>query len=319
MSSLPAALVDDFLAHAEPGPFEYEACHSIRGTEEGAPWLVFGFAIHGNEHGSLPALLRLQRELTRTPARCSITLLLGNVDAVRADQRFLEEDFNRVFTFDRAANSSERRRAERVRPVLDRADFFLDFHQTQTPTSEPFYTFPWSDELVSWARVLRMARVGLTRPAGESFSPGLRCLDEYVRDRARVGLTIETGFRGQDDAQAELVYQGARRAIDAWDAIALSGRSIADLATTTPTIDWYHTEHIIRSDGSKVKLRPGLENWSRIEANEVLTGPDSVEVRSSAAGYALFPKYFKEGETPPPELLRIACPFAEGPRSITPS
>lgn len=313
MSPSPLALTDEFLAQAEPGPFAYDACHHISGTSENAPTLVFGFAIHGNEHGSLPALLRLQRELTRAPARSHITLLLGNVDAVRADERFLEEDFNRVFTFDRPASSLERKRAELVRPILDRADFFLDFHQTQTPTSQAFYTFPWSDELVAWARVLQMAKVGLTRPAGQAFSSGLRCLDEYVRDRGKVALTIETGMRGQDELQAELVYQGARRAILAWDAITEKETSLAALAARAPEIAWYHTQHIIRSDGQSLRLKPGLENWTELEAGELLSAPGSVVVRSPSSGYALFPKYVKDGETPPPELLRIASPFEPGP------
>lgn len=311
MTSSHLSQVDEFLARAVPGPFAYEACHHIPAESEDAPWLVFGFAIHGNEHGSLPALLRLQDELTRSPAAVHVTLLLGNVDAIRADERFLEEDFNRVFTFDRPAASAERKRAERVRPILDRADFFLDFHQTQTPTSRPFYTFPWSEELVLWARVLSLAEVGLTRPAGQAFSSGLRCLDEYVRDRGRTGLTIETGMRGQDWAQAERVYQGARRAISAWEAIHQGRASLSSLAEDAPSIDFYQTEHIIPSDGQNVRLRPGLENWSRVERGERLSALGSKEILSPWTGYALFPKYFNADQSPPPELLRLARPFVE--------
>lgn len=308
-ASVPS-FVDSFLAAARPGPFEYEACHHVAGRRSDAPWLVFGFAIHGNEHGSLPALLRLQRELKDGGQDAHVTLLLGNIDAITKDVRFVDEDFNRVFTFDRTAESRERKRAERVRPILDRADFFLDFHQTQTKTREPFYTFPWSPELVTWARLLGLAEVGLTRPMGQSFSPGLKCLDEYVRDREKIGLTIETGYRGQDEAQAELAYRGARRAIEAWERLA-SGQSLAELAPAGPPIRWYHTEHIIASSGQELRLREGLENWTEVQAGERLSAPGSRELTSPASGYVLFPKYFGPGESPPPELARIAIPFRE--------
>jgi succinylglutamate desuccinylase len=302
------ALVDSFLAAARPGPFEYEACHHVAGRRSDAPWLVFGFAIHGNEHGSLPALLRLQRELEDGGQEAHVTLLLGNIDAIEKDVRFVEEDFNRVFTFDQPAKSCERKRAERVRPILDRADFFLDFHQTQTKTREPFYTFPWARELVTWARVLGLAEVGLTRPMGQSFSPGLKCLDEYVRDRGKIGLTIETGYRGQDVAQAELVYRGARRAIDAWNRL-VSGIALDDIVATAPPIRWYQTEHVIASAGQELRLRAGLENWTEVRAGELLSAAGSRELTSPATGYVLFPKYFGPDESPPPELARIAVPF----------
>jgi len=308
------AYLGEFLERAEPGPFLYEACHHFPGSRDDAPHVVFGFCIHGNEHGSLPALVQLQRELALSEREVSVTLLLGNVDAIRREVRFIEEDFNRVFTFDRPAESGERRRAERVRPILDRADFFLDFHQTQTKTKEPFYTFPWFVELGDWARALGLARVGLTRPSTEAFSPGLCCLDEYVRGRGKVGLTIELGLRGQDQAQAALALQGARRTLKIFDDL-LSGRStLASLAAEEDEIDWYESSHIIRPNGSELRLRPGLENWTLISQGETLSEVGSPLVTSPFAAAALFPKYPGRSESPPAELLRLARPVADPTR-----
>jgi succinylglutamate desuccinylase len=306
--------LEEFLERAAPGPFLYEACHYFEGVNPDAPHVVFGFCIHGNEHGSLPALLQLQRELAVSEREVSVTLLLGNVDALRRDVRFVEEDFNRVFTFDRPAESLERRRAERVRPILDRTDFFLDFHQTQTKTKEPFYTFPWFIELGDWARALGLARVGLTRPPTEAFSPGLCCLDEYVRARGQVGLTIELGTRGQDPAQAALALTGARRTLRAFDEI-LSGRStLTSLAAEADEIDWYESAHVIRSRGNEIRLRPGLENWTLVSQGETLSEVGSPLVTSPFAAAALFPKYPGRAEAAPPELLRLARPVTDPTR-----
>ncbi|HSC86679.1 MAG TPA: succinylglutamate desuccinylase/aspartoacylase family protein, partial [Polyangiaceae bacterium] len=194
------ALLERFQAIARPGSLGVPYSHHAPGSGRHTQHVVLGFAIHGNEHGTLPALLRLTEELndgSLSPGG-PVTLLLGNPEAVLADERFLEEDFNRVFTFDRPAQSLERRRAEQVRPLLDRADWFLDFHQTQTPTERAFWTFPWDRRLALLARALAPASVGLTRKPGQAFSAGMCCLDEYVRNRGCVGTTVELGLRGRD-------------------------------------------------------------------------------------------------------------------------
>lgn len=304
------SLVDRFKSAARPGPFTDPYCHHHAGAGRHARHVVLGFAIHGNEHGTLPALLRLQEELDsgRLVPGGPVTLLLGNPEAILHDERFLEEDFNRVFTFDREATSLERKRAEIVRPLLDRADVFLDFHQTQTPTERAFWTFPWEGDLHLWARALRIADVGLTRAGGQAFSPGLRCLDEYVRDRGKIGITVEVGFRGADAAQAERTYQGALRLIELVDAIEAGSTTLEHAASEAPAITWYRTVHIVRAEGPEYRLRDGYQNWSRVDAGEVLSEPSAPMLVAPISGVALFPKYPPPGQDPPPELMRLAEP-----------
>lgn len=282
------------------------------GTGRHERHVVLGFLIHGNEHGTLPAALRLQEELQerRLEPGGPVTLLIGNPEAARKDERFLEEDFNRVFTFDRPATSLERRRAEAVRPLLDSAHFFLDFHQTQTPTYSPFWTFPWNEELALWARALAIAPVGLTRKAGQAFSPGLCCLDEYVRNRGQLGLTVEVGFRGADPVQAELAYQGARRLLQLIDALQSGETSLENAALAQAELSWFSTTHTIRTTSPELRLRPGLQNFSPIQQGERLSADGSPELHAPASGVALFPKYPAPGQAPPPELLHLAEPVA---------
>ncbi len=305
MTAVEQALVERFLSSATPGPFGYEACHHVPGRGAHASHVVIGFVIHGNEHGSLPAALELQRKLTEDPPQGPVTLLLGNLDAVERNVRFVEEDFNRVFTFDRPADSLERKRAERVRPILDAADVFLDIHQTQTPTTSAFYTFPWSTELGLWARALAAAPVGLTRKGGEVFSPGLRCLDEYVRDRGRTGLTVEIGMCGQDPDQAARALAASERLLTVADAIAVGSATLEESAIGQPPIEWYQTMHIVESDNDGSRLVDGLENWTDVEEGQLVArNPDH---HSPLAGKALFPKYPPPGLPPPPDLLRLAA------------
>ncbi len=297
------SLLDQFLSRACPGPFSYQQCHHFQGNGAHPLHCVLGFLVHGNEYGTLPAALKLQQDLLERPPAGPVTLLLGNVDAARAEQRYLEEDFNRVFTFDRTAETLERRRAETVRPILDACDIFLDFHQTQTETKSPFWTLPWKQDLVLLARALSLAPRGLTRRADQAFSPGRRCLDEYVRDRQKLGLTVEVGFRGWDSVQEERAYLGGHRLLSIAERMA-SGQSLDAIATEHPPVAWYETAHVVTS-AEGLRLRSGLVNWSKVVQGENLAA-GGAEVLCPFNGYALFPKYPSRDERPPPELLRIA-------------
>lgn len=301
------ALLAAFRARCNPGPFAYPDCHHHPGSGAHGQHVVIGCLIHGNEHGTLPAAIRLVEALESGEIAPGgpVTILLGNPEAARANQRFLEEDFNRVFTFDRPAQSHERRRAEEVRPILDAADVFLDLHQTQTPTEKPFWTFPWEGDLGLWARAIAAAPVGLTRRAGQSFASGTCCLDEYVRGRGMPGLTVELGMRGQDPEQAERAFGAMRRLIEVVDATA-AGASLAELAAAMPAMAWYQTTHVVPAATSEHRLRPGVCNWTRVAAGERLSPPDAPEILAPAEGYVLFPKYPRPQDPPPPDLFRLA-------------
>lgn len=269
--------------------------------------LVLGFLTHGNEFGTLPAAVRLLealREKRLQPAG-PVSIVLGNVAAACQNQRFLEEDLNRVFTFDQEPKSLERRRAEELRPLFDEADFFLDFHQTQTPTESAFWTFPWEGDLGSWARVIGAAPLGLTRAAGGSFSKGRCCIDEYVRSRGRPALTAEVGEKGWDEEQAERTFVASMRLIEAYDAVKLGQQQLETLARGAEAVRWFETRDIVPARSGADALRPGLGNWTEVEEGELLSAPGCPELRASHSGRVLFPKYPRPGDPPAPELYRL--------------
>lgn len=300
-------LLEQFRALVDAGPFGYEWAYHHPGQGRHTTHAVIGCLIHGNEHGTLPAACELATALRDGVVNNGgpVTILLGNVEAALADKRFLEEDFNRVFTFDRPAVSLERRLAERVRPILDSADVFFDLHQTQTPTEQPFWTFPWSAELGLWARALQAAPMALTRASGQAFSTGTCCLDEYVRNRGRVGITVEIGYRGQDQTQAEHALNHMRRLIHVVDRIA-AGETLEAIAAAAPSVTYYTTAHVVPAPSREHRLRPGLYNWTRVAAGELLSAPDAPTLLAPDSGFVLFPKYPAPTDPPPPELYRLA-------------
>ncbi len=106
------------------------------------PHVMINALTHGNEVCGAYAVDRLFRWETR-PARGKLTLSFANVDAFSrfslerpADTRWVDEDFNRVWTDDKLdgpRSSSELVRARALRPVVAAADLLFDLHSMHLP------------------------------------------------------------------------------------------------------------------------------------------------------------------------------------------
>jgi predicted deacylase len=106
------------------------------------PHALVNAITHGNELCGAIAVDRLFRQNVR-PARGKLTLAFANIDAYhRFDparphaSRFVDEDFNRVWTaetLDGTRQSVELSRARAMRPIVDAADFLLDIHSMHDP------------------------------------------------------------------------------------------------------------------------------------------------------------------------------------------
>jgi predicted deacylase len=117
----------------------------VHSFDSGAPGphVLVNALTHGNEICGAIVVDRLLRQGLR-PARGRLTLALANVAAfLRFDPanpyatRFVDEDFNRVWTpeaLDGAARSTELDRARQLRPFVDSADFMLDIHSMLEPS-----------------------------------------------------------------------------------------------------------------------------------------------------------------------------------------
>ncbi len=106
------------------------------------PHVLVNAVTHGNEICGAIAVDRLFKMGVR-PTRGKLTLAFANVDAfLRFDPkephktRFVDEDFNRVWTPETLSgprDSTELKRARAMRPLIDAADFLLDIHSMHDP------------------------------------------------------------------------------------------------------------------------------------------------------------------------------------------
>lgn len=317
MSDVVATLIDRFLERAQPGPLPYRWAHHHDGGEHPHHLLVT-LLVHGNEHGTLPAAIRLIDALRDGSIQHGgrVTIALANPEAALQDRRFLDFDLNRAFAFVEGREGHEHRRARELRPLLDQADLLLDLHQTGTPSASAFWTFPWQRVFGQWARALQAAPVGITRPADQGFAAAdLKCVDEYVRDRGVPGICLELGERGQHPEQAENAWRSVVRMLEILDAIEAGTTTLAAEAERQPALDWYTTAH--REDwGDPTRmLRPGLQNWSDVEAGEDLAAAGSPPIPVEQDGRILFPKYIGPSDPRPIHLFHLATRL-DGPPEV---
>ncbi len=116
--------------------------HTFESTRPG-PHVMINALTHGNEICGAIVVDRLLRRGLR-PARGKLTLAFANVEAfLRFDPtnpyatRFIDEDFNRVWTsavLDGPRASRELERARALRPFVEAADFLLDIHSMLEPS-----------------------------------------------------------------------------------------------------------------------------------------------------------------------------------------
>lgn len=283
--------LDRFSQRRQPGPYGYEHHHHHDGGSHRFH-VVIGSLIHGNEVGSLPAVVSLIDDLATGSATYGgrLTVILGNPESGLADRRYLDSDLNRAFTAEPPAGH-EGNRARRLKPILDEADVFFDLHQTIEDCDRAFYTFPFDRAGWHWARAVAGADTWATRPPGAGFSAGTVCADEYVRNRGKVGFTLELGPKGFDPAAERRARAALDRLLATADAVAADPAALVRAATAEPELTFVQTVARQPFDQPTMRLRPGLVNFQTVARGELLSAHGTPQLIAPDDGFLLFPKY----------------------------
>ena len=313
--------LDQFKDLSSPGPYEYDWVFHHDGGQY-RKHIVFGIMVHGNEFGSLPGALKVIGALHRGELKFGgqVTFFVGNPEAGLANQRFLEADLNRVFLA-MDDDTHEVRRAQKLMPILDDCDVFIDFHQTILETKQPFYIFPWNPTGWHWARTLGAARVWVTRHPGQAFSTGTRCADEYVRLQEKPGLTIELSEKGFNPQADAITTQAIVDALNTINRIQSGEANLEAFATKNPDLDFYHTVHREKFTTPDLQLRDGLVNFLGVQPGESLSATGRPSLIAPQGGMLLFPKYPPRTEglathPIPKEIYRIIEQLPEHPAKL---
>ncbi len=150
----------DISAHAA-GNTGLEYVTTFEASQPG-PHAMLSAVVHGNEISGAIVLAELLTAGVR-PVRGKLTVVFANPDAFNRFNperptlsRFVDEDFNRVWSdavLDGTRRSRELERARALRPLVDEVDYLLDIHSMQYGT-EPLGLCGPTDKGKAFARAL---------------------------------------------------------------------------------------------------------------------------------------------------------------------
>jgi len=286
---------------------------------------VVGSAIHGNETGSLPAVLAILNELCEESTQLfgRYIFFVGNPDAVKAGTRFIERDLNRCFNLT-DSSSLEGKRSLELAQVLAQADLFVDYHQTNQPAVFPFFTFAFHEESYRWAAHMLAAQHFVTRNMKVAFSNEGLCGDEWVRARGRAAVTLELGRAGLSHAAYQTTLNSLRRIVGFIETELAQGR------TPTPArppsgddLKFFQVAAKLPWPGDDAALLPGFENFQFVRAGDELGQVRAGEkLLAPVEGYLMFPKYPKRDADGRPveaqggDIVQIIQPLNQHPREL---
>ena len=251
--------------------------------------VVFG-AIHGNEVCGAKALNKLVHELTSGALkleRGSLTVVaVCNPEAFAQNKRFIEDNLNRVFEQKTAPHAYERKLAQKLMPVIESGDAFLDLH-SMTSEGEPFAVLngnhPESialcealgtDILLSgWPELY--AKLDSEVPSS--------CTQDFADLKKIPNALIECGQHG-DPAAVEVAYRAVRGALDC---LGILG---CHIPMPKPKRRIHFTEVIFKKTAHD-RLAREWKNFDPLKKGNLIAhmGPDQVPALAPHDGRIVFP------------------------------
>lgn len=110
----------------------------INGEEKEESIIILA-GVHGNENFGVAAIEEIIQDLRIEKGR--ITIIFANLEAIKQNKRFVEYNLNRCFLKDQPKeleNTLEGKTAREIIPYLDKADYLLDIHGSNSLDSIPF-------------------------------------------------------------------------------------------------------------------------------------------------------------------------------------
>lgn len=131
IAALKAGQVDDLLIEQQsqnfelhtlsPGIFRFLPRHSRQPYQ-----VILSCGVHGNETAPIEMCARIAHAISNGEARldCALLLIFGNLEAIKAERRFVDENMNRLFIdTDSSAQSTDDKRA---RVIMNAVQTFVD-------------------------------------------------------------------------------------------------------------------------------------------------------------------------------------------------
>lgn len=286
----------------------------VEGAHSG-PTLVFLGGMHGNEPFGVFALKEILDELDAKKADLhgKVYAFAGNMKALEAQQRFIDEDLNRLWDeeviekLDKNQLPEAEMNAEMhelidlrkvINSVLDETDgpsYFIDLHTTSA-SGGPFMFMTHTPANLKYAEHFPVpAIVGI-----DKYIKG--ALLSLVSKRGFVSLAFEGGQHEdpmafnlkKDFVWLSLTATGCLVPQDVPNLRERYNRLKGQCAVPGMVFDMMHRHAVVEED--KFRMRPGFESFQRIQKGDWLANDQYGQVLADFNGHLFMPLYQEQGE-----------------------
>ena len=261
--------------------------------------IVISAAIHGNETAPVEIIGALVTAILTDKYELKVRLLviLGNLDAMRRGERYVNIDLNRLFSghYARYKDCSETQRAATLQQVVsdfyhaapDKARLHFDLHTAIKPSQHmTFGLLPYLDsggydqEMITWLQSIGLQALVVNHGPAATFS--YFTSNEFAANSCTLELGKARPF-GENDLQQ---FTGIRRGL-----VNLIADQKSDGNTNSTMIIYKVTGVITKfSDHFKLHFAEDVKNFTAFSKGFILASDRGVKYSvQEACGYILFP------------------------------
>ncbi|MFA6376699.1 MAG: succinylglutamate desuccinylase/aspartoacylase family protein [Candidatus Paceibacterota bacterium] len=259
-----------------------EKFYEFLGKEKGVTSVIVA-GIHGNERAGIEALesmMPLNIEKGRVLVGC------GNILAIERNVRCVGANLNRMFKSDKLLSDKEKEsyeygRAQFLKKYFNQADALLDVHCSFVEKSRPFIVCEENAFEAIKYLPFDLAVTGL-----DSIQAG--GTDYYMNRRGKIGIGVECGYLGDDDA-----IKVASDYIVSF--LASRGHIKAEMKIIPKTV--LNAFYLHKAKTNDFKLAKAFEDFEKVIAGQLIGFDGGEEVKAARDGAILFARNMdKPGE-----------------------
>ncbi|MBI3453678.1 MAG: succinylglutamate desuccinylase/aspartoacylase family protein [Rhodospirillales bacterium] len=243
---------------------------------------------HGNEFCGMTALTWLLAQ-GAWPVRGTLTLSFANVPAYESfdpaqplASRFVDRDFNRVWTQDILDNdtaSHEARRARELLPLFETADALLDIHSTTFPV-RPMWVYKRLDKARQLADAAGAPHTHIVSPGGKHDGGIMVEFGPFGRaDHPAAGLVLECGQHFAA-AAGQVAIQTLLRFLGYFGVLAddFLAQHMTPTVPETPAV--YEISEVRKATTNRARFVRPLIGFEEFAAGELIATDGEVEIRA---------------------------------------
>ncbi|MCB0446156.1 MAG: succinylglutamate desuccinylase/aspartoacylase family protein [Gelidibacter sp.] len=273
------------------------------------PTVVFFACVHGNETAGVFALKEVLDQLNESQINGAIYAIVGNLKALEANQRYIDEDLNRIWTKFKINQintkhrlSSEEKEQKEIFQILERIIgehsgplYFIDLHTTSSKTL-PFITI--NDALIN-RKFSKLFPVPIVLGIEEYLEGPML---SYINELGYVSIGFESGQHDEVDAvlnaiafiNLTLVYSGVmiKEAISNLEDY--YNRLINESKGTDDLFEVVYLYTI--KEGETFAMRPGFKSFEKINKKTPLATSNNQPIISNFNARIFMPLYQSKGK-----------------------